>query len=102
MGTSAVERQTAKQKSEITSIKERLGEERFNIFFDKRVNDGINRKDRASAIGKLAASEFIKAGKEEVARLEAGQKRKVRERKQTIFAGGNVGDNIFRRTLGGL
>jgi hypothetical protein len=63
---------------------------------------GIEMAKGGAGLVKGNFTKYLNAFEEQVNIKGAGQERKVRERKRTIFAGANMNNNIFRRTLGGL
>lgn len=98
------------QQAELRGLADRLGQEGRNVN-TKEIVPGQFKSDVNGVIGKdfsradLVKDQFnqLKKSLEERVNIkEAGQKRRIRERKRTIFAGRNVSDNIFKRTLGGL
>ena len=88
-------RGTASEQAKQKGLADRLGEEKARQL-------GIEMAKGGAGLAEDYNQKFINALEEQVNIKEAGQKRRVRERKRTIFAGGNIGNNIFRRTLGGL
>ena len=88
-------RPTASEQAKQKGLTDRLGEEKARQL-------GIEMAKGGAGLTEDYNEKLINALEEQVNIKEAGQKRRVRERKRTIFAGGNIGNNIFRRTLGGL
>lgn len=86
---------TASELAKRKGLSARLGEEKAKQLRIEMAKGG-------AGLAEDYNEKLINALEEQVNIKEAGQKRKVRKRKRTIFAGGNVSDNIFRRTLGGL
>jgi hypothetical protein len=86
---------TASEQAKQKGLTDRLGKEKAKQL-------GIEMAKGGAGLTEDYNQKFINALEGQVNIKEAGQKRRVRERKRTIFAGGNVNDNIFRRTLGGL
>ncbi len=89
---------TASEQAKQKGLTDRLGKEKAKQL-------GIGMAKGGAGLTEDYNQKFINALEGQVNIKEAGQKKIVRERKRTIFAGGkiyNIGNNIFRRTLGGL
>lgn len=77
-------------------------QESMKRYFGQFTPRPVLRGDNSKMDKRSFSQRFIDKATEFENISQAGQERKVRERKRTIFAGGNIGNNIFRRTLGGL